>query len=362
MNIILKRIDCNFNKKVKGGSKMKKSVSLIIAMVLIVTMLAGCSSNKPADNNDSTKTYSLKLGYNTPDNSVRGEMSKEFKRVVEEKSNNRIKIELFPAEALGSEQEQLESVKLGAQDFSLPGSGAMSPMNPIFGMFSLPFAVENPAEMHMLQDGEFGQIIKDVALENGYVQLAFGDLGFAQITNNKKAINSVADMKGLKMRSPNEPVLINTLSGLGSAVTTMPFTEIYLALSQGVVDGQFNPIDAIYQSKFQEVQKYLAVVNIFGYNINFVASEITWDKLDDEAKAIIQEAALAAQEVSREYYKNIEKEFLAKASNDFIEVTNPDTKEFRDAVQSIYDEYAKTINQKDYDVFNNALSEYRKNK
>lgn len=344
---------------------MRKLLSVALSTVLAVSLLAGCSTKpaetrvsgaadtaketgekpaeKPADNSADLKSYTFKLGFHTVEDSVRGEMAAEFKRVLEEKSGGRLTVEIYPSETLGNEQEMIEAVKIGAIDFSLPGGGAMSNVDPVFGSISLPFFMSSYEKFHEQADGALGDYWKKVAEDNGYVLLSIGDLGFAQITNNKRPIYTVEDMQGLKMRSPNEPVLINSFQSLGAAVTTLPFTEIYMALSQGVVDGQFNPLDAIYQTKFHEVQDYLAMVNMFCYNINFITSTQLWDSLDPEAQAIVQEASDAAKEVSRTYYEEADAEYLEKLKPHFKEITTPDVDEFRKAVQPVYDEFAKTV-------------------
>lgn len=339
---------------------MRRLLSVIMSTTLLASLLTGCGS-KPAETAAPTtaaeagaeqdtaaesaelESYTFKLGFHTVEDSVRGEMANEFKRIVEEKSNGRLKVEIYPSETLGNEQEMIEAVKIGAVDFSLPGGGAMSNVDPVFGSISLPFFMSGYEDFHAQADGELKEYWSQVSEQNGYKLLSIGDLGFAQITNNRRPINSVEDIKGLKMRSPNEPVLINSFQSMGAAVTTLPFTEIYMALSQGVVDGQFNPLDAIYQTKFQEVQDYLAIVNIFCYNINFITSTQLWDKLDPEAQAIIQEAADAAKEISREYYKTADEEYLEKLTPFFKEITKPDLAEFRKAVQPVYDEFATTV-------------------
>lgn len=343
---------------------MKKNISILLALTLAFSTLAGCGgsssgssapapaggSQAPASGasgeapaNTDLKSYTFKLGFNTNEDSVRGAMAQEFKRVLEEESNGRLTVEIYPAEALGSEQEQIESVKIGAQDFSFPGGGAMSNVDKVFGAISLPFFTKGYDDFHAKADGELGEYWKNVAEQNGYKILSICDLGFAQITNSKRPINTVADMQGLKMRSPNESVLINSMQSLGASVTTLPFTETYMALQQGVVDGQFNPMDAIYQTKFHEVQDYMAMVNIFCYNINFITSTKLWDSLDDEAKQIIQKGADAAKEVSRTYYQQADQEYLDKLTEGFKEITEPDVTPFRAACQPVYDEYAKTV-------------------
>ncbi len=328
---------------------MKKTLLVMLMVILAMGAFVGCGNSDPATEGEQggstseLKSYTFKLGYNTTEDSVRGEMSKEFKSIIEEESNGRLKVELYPAEALGSEQEQIEGVLVGSQDFSLPGGGAMSNVDPAFGAASLPFLTTGYDDAHAKMDGEIGDYWKEIAVGHGYKILGFGDLGFAQITNSKRPINSVEDMKGLKMRSPNEPVLIGSMQNLGASVATLPFTEVYLSLQQGVVDGQFNPMDAIYQTKFHEVQDYMAVVNMFYYNIDFITSEKLWNELDDEAKEIVQKAADAAIQVSRQYYVNADAEYLDKLEGSLKEITKPDTTEFRKAVQPVYDEFSKKV-------------------
>lgn len=327
---------------------MKKLFTVLLAFMLVVALLVGCRSTaaqKSADKSDAStskeKTYKFKLGYNTVVDSLRGKMAIEFKKIVEEKSSGRMTVDIYPAEALGSEQEQIESVKLGVQDFSLPGGGAMSNVDPLFGATTLPFLFKSYEDAHAKLDGALGDYFKQLALDNGYKILGYGDLGFAQITNSKRPINSIADMKGINLRSPNEPVLMNTMKNLGASVTPLPFTEVYIGLQQGVVDGQFNPVDAIYQTKFHEVQDYLAIANVFYYNVDFITNTKLWNELSDSDKVIIQEAADAAIEISRNFYTEGDAKYMNLMQDSFKEITSPDTTEFRTAVQPVYDEFTK---------------------
>lgn len=320
---------------------VRKTIGISLVLLLMVSLVLFAAGSK--DTQETLKSYTFKLGFNTTAESVRGEMAKEFKRILESESNGRLKVEIFPAEALGSEQEQIEGVLVGSQDFSFPGGGAMANVNRVFGAISLPFLTTGYDDAHSKMDGAIGDYWKKTAESHGYKLLGIGDLGFAQITNAKKPVNSVADMRGLKMRSPNEPVLIGSMQNLGASVVTLPFTELYLALQQGVADGQFNPLDAIYQTKFHEVQDYLAIVNIFCYNINFITSQKLWNELDAEAKTIVQKAADSAIQISRQYYINADAKYLDMLRPYFKEITQPDTSEFRKAVAPVYENFAKNV-------------------
>lgn len=312
----------------------------IIKVLLIVTVsmaLIACGGKKE----DEVKV--LKLGYNTTDDSIRGVSALRFKEVVEEMSEGKIQIEIFPSEQLGSEQEQLEAVQIGAQDLQLAGGGSMSTILPNTGTFTLPFLFNSFEEAHALFDSSIGDEIKKEAEEHNYKILSFLDLGFAQISNNMREINGVEDFQGLKMRSPGEEILINTFRELGASVTTMPFSEVYIALSQGVIDGQFNPLDAIYENKFHEVQEYLAILNIFYYNINFIMSNSVWNSLDAESQNIIQIAANEARDTSREYARDKQSEMIELLENEVTSITYPETQGFQEKVEDIYNGYGKRV-------------------
>lgn len=346
---------------------MKKMMALGMVAAMASVSLAGCGGSAKTAEITTTaantgdmapitsgggqteyEEHHFQLGYNTVEDSVRGEMSKAFKEYLETESGGKITVELFPSGTLGSEQEMTEMVKLGTLDFTIPGCSNMSNVDPAFSSISLPFLVKDFDEAHQLQDGDLGAALKEIAESYGYKIIGWGDLGMAQITNSKKAINNVADIAGLKMRSPNEEASIKTFESLGCSVTTLAFSELYLGMSQGVVDGQFNPIDAIYQQKFYEVQDYLAMCNIFYYGLNFIMGESNFESLDEPTQKLILEAAAKAQEVSRAYAEEADEKYLdlIKEADGFKEITTPDTTEFNQAVQPVYDMFAGKSNEK----------------
>lgn len=357
---------------------MKKSLALLLCAAMAVSLLAGCGGgqagggaasggttsgaqsgaqsggNSGAGSTTDLPSYTFQLGFNTVEDSVRGEMSHVFADYVNEASNGRITVEIFPNSSLGSEQEMVEMVKTGSLDFTIPGVTALSNVDNNFGAYGLPFMVNNFDEAHALLDGAFGDALKDIAKTNGYKLMSWGDLGTVQITNNVRPIKSLADMKGLNMRCTNEEVSLKTMAALGCATTTLAFSELYLGLSQGVVDGQFNPIDAIYQNSFTEVQDYLAIVNMYTYGITLLMNDSKFDSLDAEAQQILMDGALKAQEAARNYCANAESEYLQKVKDEgcFVEITTPDTAEFKAATASVYDDFLATCDPRVVEAIN----------
>lgn len=342
----------------------RKWVATVVSLVMVVTLvLAGCGGGKDAAKKDEGKTYKWRIGYHTVPGSVRDLSAKEFKRVVEEKSKGRVKVELFPGSSLGNEQEMIEMVKAGGLDFSLPGGGALQNLVKEYAVLTLPFMFSNYDEAHAVLDSQTGDRLKKMAEQHNLKVLSFCDLGFAQITNNKRPIKTPDDLAGLKIRSPKEPSSIATFKALGAAVSTMPFSEVYMALSQKVVDGQFNPLDAIYDTKFYEVQDHLAITNHFFYNYEFMMSKKLYDSLDPELQKIVQEAANAAMEVSRKFYKEKDAEMLTKLKPHFKEITNPDLAAFRNKLNPLYDtEFKDIVPKATVDEVKAFVENYRKTK
>jgi tripartite ATP-independent transporter DctP family solute receptor len=337
---------------------MKKTMLALLLVALVISGVSAGGQGEAAA--EGEETYEWQIGFNTVEGSVRDFAAKEFKEVVETRSNGRIQVEIFPAEQLGSEQEMIEMVKVGALDFQLCGGTALQNAVPEVTPPTLPFMVTGYEEAHALMDGEFGDYLKEKAAEKDFQILSYLDLGMVQITNNVRPINEPSDLEGIKMRSPNEPVSIATFQALGASVSTMAFTEVYLALSQGVVDGQFNPLDAIWDTKFFEVQEYLAITNHFYYYIHFMTNVDLWESLPSDIQAIVQEGADAAAQVSREWYETKDAEMLERLRPHFVEITYPDSAEFRAALDTFYEgRLSEMVPPEAIAVAERTLAEYR---
>lgn len=338
---------------------LKKNSFVVLAFILLLT-LSACSDNDDASGDDSSgESYEWSVGFNTVEDSIRGEAAKEFKKVLEEESDGRITIELFPNEELGSDNEMVESVQVGALDFQLSSSGVLAEIMPEFSATDLPFMFEDADEAHAALDGPYGDILKEKTREEGIEMLNTFSIGFSQITSNKQAINEPDDLKGASIRSPDEPVPIATFEALGSQVTTLPFTEVYLGLQQGTIDGEFNPLTAIKDSNFQEVQDYLAMTDIIFYHAPFIMNQGLWDELDEETQELVQKAADQATEVAREEEEKTEASVLDEIEDEFKEVTTPDKDEFIEAVQPVYDKFEDEIGKDVMEELENFLEEYR---
>ncbi len=348
-----------FEGKVYKHMKCLTSKTTILLLLISLLILSACSSNSGGGDSSSDESYEWSVGFNTVEDSIRGVAAQEFKKFLEEESDGKITVELFPNEQLGTDNEMIESIQVGALDFQLSSSGALAEIMPEYSATDLPFMFEDADEAHAALDGPYGDILKDVSSEEGIQVLNTFSIGFSQITTNAKPINGPEDLKGVSIRSPNEPVPIATFEKLGSQVTTLPFTEVYLGLQQGTIDGQFNPLTAIKDSNFHEVQDYLAMTDIIFYHAPFIMNHDLWNSLDAETQELVQMAADKATEAAREAEAETEAKVLDEIEGDFEEVTYPDKEAFQQAVEPVYEQFEDKIGKDVIDDLQDFLEEYR---
>jgi tripartite ATP-independent transporter DctP family solute receptor len=342
-----------------------KRVGLLLIIFCFVSafLFAGGAQEPSKATAEVQKKYSWRIGHSGAEGSVRDIFVQKFKEVVEQKTSGRVTIELFPGEVLGTAQEMVEMVKLGALDFKVAGAGSLTNIIPECTATHAAFILNDYEEGHAMLEGPVGDKLKALCEENGFKGLSFFDLGFAQITNNVRPIYRASDMAGLKIRSPNQPQSIATFQALDCAVSTMAFSEVYLGLSQGVVDGQFNPVSAIKEMKFYEVQKHLAIVNLFYYHGIFIMNLDLWNSLDPELQGIVQDAAMQGQEASYNFMESTDDQYLKDfEKNNVMKITYPDLDSFREKIQPVYRKYEEMAGKEMMDLVFDFLTEYRKTK
>ena len=193
-------------------------------------------------------------------------------------------------------------------------------------------------------DGPVGlEIVKDLPEKKGMRLLAYWENGIRQITNSKRPIEKVEDLKGLKIRTPENKMTLSIFKALGSSPAPLAFPELYLALSQGVFDGQENPISGIYSAKLQEVQKYISITNHKYEPQPLVISEAVWKNLPADVQKLLQEGAVKFAKEHRRMVAEMESKQLAEFEASGMKVSRPDITPFREATKSVYAEWEKTL-------------------
>ena len=246
----------------------------------------------------STAAYAktLRVGMGDPLDSDQGAFALRFKEIVEGLSKGKVTVELFPNGALGTETEMLQNARMGTLDIAIIGVGNAVPFVKELGTLSMPYLLETPYDVAKVTTGELNQMWNDYAMKNGgFKIIGWTYSNFRYITNSKRPIKNLADVKNLKIRVPHNQIILETFKAWGANPVPMDWAETFTALQQGVVDGQENPYIVNYTSKFHEVQKYLTEVH-YQYSLQpMIIGLKTFDKMDKELQNIVLQSALEAQ-------------------------------------------------------------------
>ncbi|BCH26628.1 ABC transporter substrate-binding protein [Mesorhizobium sp. L-8-10] len=288
----------------------------------------------------------LRFAGNFPEDHTATGAMKIFKEEVEKRSNGELQIDNFPAMQLGGAQENVDQVRSGTIFAVVTSIAYFTRTVPEFETLSLPFLFDTRAKAFAVIDGDVGKKIDAKLLDNGFVSLGYGELGYRHATNSQHPIKSLEDFKGLKIRlQPNE-VHLATFRALGANPIAMDVKELYSALQQGVLDGQENPYNIIATRRFNEVQKYLSATGHFYDMINVVANKRAFEKLSPEHQTIVRESMLAAMEWQRAEAERLDlvwRDKLIEAGMEFNEVSPEARAAMRKATASIAEDLKKRV-------------------
>ncbi len=254
-----------------------------------------------------------------------------------------VKVEIFPNAQLGQDPALAQAVKLGTLDVTVNGP-VLQQYVPDLAVLDLPFLFRSSDEAHKVQDGAIGARLKDAFEKQGFHFLGWVDIGVRDVTNNKRPINTAADLKGLKIRVPPGKIFLATFQSLGASVQSINFGELYTALQQGVVDGEENPPTTIRVQKYYEVQKYLSMTrHILSFAYAVMHAEV-YRRQPDSVRKAIDLAGLAATKRVRAYMDTDERnslDFLKGKGMQINEPTDPDS--FRSATRSVIESASSSI-------------------
>ncbi|CAG9166017.1 TRAP transporter substrate-binding protein [Cupriavidus respiraculi] len=284
----------------------------------------------------------LTLGHGAAPGNPRHEASVKFAEAVKAKSGGRIHVQVAPSAQLGDDAAMLTALRTGALDISANSQGAVSAAVPEYAAYGMPFLFTKSADAFKLLDGPLGRELSDKSAAKGMVVLGYWDNGIRHMTNNRRPIKKVEDMKGLKMRTPPDAVLVDIMQALGAEAQQIKFAELYVALQQGVVDGQENPLVNIHASKLYEVQKHLALTGHMFQMTPFVMSKRTWDRLSEADRKAVTEAAAEATALQRKLTQDSDDKTLAELKAKGMQVTDVDKAAFQKATAGVDAKWAAT--------------------
>jgi tripartite ATP-independent transporter DctP family solute receptor len=241
----------------------------------------------------------MKISISIAQNSHQGVAIDTFAKEVEKRTAGRYKIQPFYSGALGGERESIEAVQLGTQELTFSSTGPVPNFVPETKILDIPFLFRDKAHARAVLDGPIGQEMLVKFDAKGFKALAWGENGIRHMTNSKRAVNSPDDLKGLKMRTMENPVHVAAYKGLGIVTTPMAFPEVFTALQQGTVDGQENPLSVIMSAKLDQVQKHLSLTgHVYSPGI-FLMSKASFEKLSAADKQAFLDAAKEGVKANR---------------------------------------------------------------
>jgi TRAP-type transport system periplasmic protein len=241
----------------------------------------------------------MKISISVAQNSHQGIAIDTFAKEVEKRTAGRYKIQTFYSGSLGGERESIEAVQLGTQELAFSSTGPVPNFVPEARILDIPFLFRDKAHARAVLDGPIGQDMLKPFEAKGFKALAWAENGFRHMTNSKRAVNAPDDLKGLKMRTMENPVHVTAYKGLGIVTTPMAFPEVFTALQQGTVDGQENPLSVIMAAKFDQVQKHLSLTGHVYSPAIFLMNKAAFDKLSAADKQAFLDAAKEGTKANR---------------------------------------------------------------
>lgn len=305
----------------------------------VAALLAGLALGAPATVQAQTE---LKFGHVGSPGSLFAISSEEFAKRANEKLAGKYKIVVFGSSQLGDDTEMLQKIKAGTIDFALP-STVMSSVVPGFGLFEMPYLVKDREHMKRIEKEVVWPILAPQAEKQGYKILAVWENGFRHITNNKRAINTPDDLKGIKLRVPKGKWRVKMFQLYGANPSAMGLSEVFAALQTGTMDGQENPLTQTYTSKFQEVQKFLSLTGHVYTPAYPVMSPRKFNALPPDVQKVLVETAKEVQSFVYEQAAKMDDELLGKMKSAGMQVNEADKNAFVAASKPAYEEFADEV-------------------
>jgi tripartite ATP-independent transporter DctP family solute receptor len=312
-------------------------IALCLSTILASSLLAGCAKNDQK-NAQSNEKIIIKAAHVTNTDFTYHIGLQAFAKSLAEKTNGRVEVQIFPNGQLGNDERQLvESLQLGNVTATVVNSSVVSSFSPKADVFNLPFIFRDLQHLYKVSDGEPGQIIAKDLETKGLKVLSWWNGAPRHLFNNKRPVNTLEDLKGMKFRVMQSPVSIATFNSLGALATPMSGTEVYSGLQQGVIDGAENNLLFINSSKFYEVANYISLTGHFMEGCPLLMDLNFFNNQSPEIQKAILEAAVDGREAMRRYMEKQMEESRQALLSKGVKINEvQDIEEFRKAVEPVY--------------------------
>ncbi|MBT2771593.1 TRAP transporter substrate-binding protein [Halomonas sp. ISL-60] len=305
------------------------------------TVLASVIASAFFISGNAAAQQTLQLAHNAAEGNPKWDASELFAELVEEGTNGELIVDVGGNAQYGDDMEAITQMRMGTLAFSTNSQGSTSSVVPQFSVLGLPFLFNSLPSAWKVMDGEVGDELKRLSEEKGLVLLALWDNGIRHVSNNVRPIETPADLEGLKIRTPPDEMTVDIFEALSANPTPMNFSELYIALEQGVVDGQENPLMNIYSSKLHEVQDYISLTGHKYESTPLLMSKMVWDTLSPEYQEVIQQAAIEAGEFNRQASLEADDELRSKMEEAGVAFNEVNPEPFIEATSSVYDQWAE---------------------
>lgn len=304
-----------------------KILNLIMVLLLVVTLVTGCSSNsnQPSTGGEKKEVTVFKLANGSAIGDERDQSLQEFAKLVDQKSNGTMKVEVYSGGTLGTWRDTIEGLEPGIVQIVCESIGTLEAYSPTASIDAYPYLYKDYEHYKKIMlNSEIGEkIMQKVGEEGGFVLLGPSNRGARVMTSNKK-VEKVEDLKGVKLRAPGIQMYIKTWEYLGASPVPMDASEIYTGLQQGTVDAQENPVMYSYGNAFYDVCDYLILTNhVFSTDV-FIFNDDFFNKLPAEQQQVFREAAKEAGDFRTKLVEEKETETIKLMEEKGMEVITPD--------------------------------------
>ncbi len=320
-------------------------LTLLLSFILVIASACGGSGDDAGDDNeqasDDGDDFVLQAGHSLPNDHPYHTSLEQMAENIDERTDGRVTIEIFPNSEIGAEKELTEGMTLGTVDLVVSSTAPVTNFIPELAVLDLPFLFNDRESAVEVLEGDIGQDMLDQMEEHGIKGLSWAENGYRHITNSQHPIEKPEDLDGLKIRTQENPIHLSAFEELGAQPTPMAWDEALTGLQQGVVDGQENPIIVADQFSLHEAnQKYMSLTgHVYSVAI-FMMSQQTYDELPQELADIVVEEGEAIGSVQRDLIVEMEAESLEKVKDNGIEVIEDiDVAPFQEKVKPVYDEF-----------------------
>jgi tripartite ATP-independent transporter DctP family solute receptor len=315
--------------------KLSKPLATIAFLTLAAAWAPGASAQQKMVLN-ATDVHPL--GYPTV------EAVQRMGKKLEQATNGRLSVQMYPSMQLGGEKEMIEQAQVGALAMARISVGPMGPLVPELNVFNLPFMFRDAAHMEKVIDGEIGDELMKKLSDHptaGLIGLAWMNAGTRNVYNAKKPVRSIDDLKGLKIRMMGNPIFVDTMNSLGGNGVSMGFDQLINAMQTGVVDGAENNYPTYTSGQHYRYAKYFSLTEHLMIPEILVFSKRVWNTLSKEDQELIRKTAKEAQQEQRKLWYEMEEKSVKEMKEAGVEILPiADKQKFQDAVKPVWDKHA----------------------